>query len=562
VRVVSLLIIILCGPAAAQGLPGRPVLPSKRPTVEAAPVDSAAELLGSYAMRGEVTTTQGAAWPLSSRVTLLRAGGALELTRAWDIALPGGVQRRVEATTRDVRVQRPGVVEATLRLEGEWVAGLTGAVEGSTGATTKVVNELALELFLGTESVSESVANVTRRAPEHFWTSGWATGLKLAPSDLAPAPAVTTLVSNGPPSERYDITFVPDGYTEADLPAFRAHVRASVAALKATSPFKEYWSYLNIHRVDVASPGGGLRGGRGGPGALGSHLPPAGKYGVLPAGDDGKVRKAAGRAPGADATVVLCQEAFRSVALDGYTLVSTWEDRYPRTVVHELGHVIGKLLDEYEENDRSKWDFIYANDWVEGVQRWTGWGANVTTHRRPDDIPWRRWIPTGTPLPTPEGSGHRVGLYEGALHMSRYWHRPSETCLMRDSTQPFCPVCREQLVLSLSVKTFPLQVQKERVNRDTWRLTLHHSIPGRPRFTWKRSAGFTVGHGPVFVATRADSPWGEAPLWCEVEDGTDFVRNDPEEKTVFVVHFVVRKGYVWDKGLDLRGPWRAPAPGE
>jgi hypothetical protein len=562
-RLAPLLLIIIAPLAHAQpaGLPGAPVLPSSATTSVAPATTSTTPFVGRWVLRGHTTPVSGEGLPTVVRLTVrARDDGGLSIERAWEVTLPDGTERRSEASTCDVTITAADRLEARLTLVHRPTVGLAGAIEGATAQ--EVTNAVEWRLVVGPGGARELTTNLTRLAPEHRWKDSNVTGHRLQVQDLVSAP-VKTLVDHGPPAERYDITFVSDGYGVADLPVFRRHVREAVARLQATSPFREYWGYINVHRVEVASRGSGLVGGRGGPSALGTRIatgvPPDQRF---PSVDGDLVKKVAARAPGADATVVMCFDPFRSVAEDGYTLVSTWQDRYPRTVVHELGHVIGLLLDEYDADDPGGgWDFLRANVFVEGIRRWSGWGANVTTHTSRDGVPWRHWLPAGVPIPTRADSGHAVGVFEGAYHAQRRWYRPSPTCLMRESDEPFCVVCREQLVLKLAEKTSPVRVRVERLDEDTARLSVSTIIPGPHRIVWRRGGGFAVSSASSVVVRREDVSWGDTTLWLEVQDLTPFVRKDERRLATVDYTFVLRKGLIWDRGLEVVGPIRGRPSG-
>lgn len=535
------------------GLPGGPVLRSSSAATVAPATTSVAPFVGRWVLRGFTARAQGESLPTLVRLTVsAAANGGVSIERVWEVTQPDGTERRRAFSTCDVEVVAADRLAAKLTLTDRPSVGLVGVIAGAPAAA-EVTNELEWTLVVGPGGAREITTNLTGRAPEQ-WTKSNVTGQRLQLQDLVSAP-VKTIIDNGPARDRFDLTFVSDGYTAADLPVFRRHVRDVVSRLHATSPFREYWPYVNVHRVEVVSRGSGVAGGRGGPSALGTKIPtgvPSSKR--IPSGDDGLIERAAARAPGADAIVVLCFDPFRSVAQTGYTLVSTWEDRFPRVAVHELGHVIGLLLDEYSENDPSGWDFLSANVLVEGFVRLTGWGANVTTHTDRDAVPWRHWLPRGVPVPTPASEAHPIGVYAGARHMQRRWHRPSTTCLMREVEQPFCAVCREQLILKLSEKTLPVSVKKEQLDEDTVRLTVTTRIPGPHRIVWRRGAGFIVGGSSSILIRRDDVSWGDTTLWLEVQDLTPWVRKDEQRRATFDQTFVLRKGLIWDRGLECVGP--------
>ena len=64
---------------------------------------------------------------------------------------------------------------------------------------------------------------------------------------------VTTLLDNGPNTNRIDIVFVGDGYLASELGSYSSHVNIAMAAFLGTEPFTEYQGLFNVHRVDVIS---------------------------------------------------------------------------------------------------------------------------------------------------------------------------------------------------------------------------------------------------------------------------------------------------------------------
>jgi hypothetical protein len=76
--------------------------------------------------------------------------------------------------------------------------------------------------------------------------------------------------------------------------------------------------------------------------------------------------------------------------------------------------------------------------------------------------------------------------------------------------------------------------------------------------TVRRSPAPTASPGG---AARASSS-APAYLWCEVADRGGWVRRDEDGVSRFTVRFLLRKGLIWDKGLDLHGPFRGRPPAD
>lgn len=512
-------------------------------TARAQPADPAAAFLGEFTLEGGASLRAGGDPVHAGGLLRVRrlADGRLELEREGYVL--SDPPSRARWTTTDVR-SNGGALLATFRVPGAG-RGLTALGGGDTGDRARPVT--AVYWFEDDRAFKERVDDAAPPTPADA-SSIWTSGRRLPPGRAGQGP-VETLVDHGPSDARFDLVIVSEGYTTADLPRFRVEADEVVERLRATPPFTQYWGHVNVHRVEVAAPAPGVPGGRGGPSALGTRVADG-----LPRGDRGRIMQAAAAAPGAEAVLVLVNDHFRSLAHVDFTLVSALDPRQPAVAVHELGHTIGFLLDEYEEFPARPWDFAVANGLVEGVTHWTGWGANLTTARTRDALPWRAWLTPGAPVPTPDGAGLRVGAYEGGFRFQRGWFRPSETCLMRDEDEAFCPVCREALVLRLSKHTRPYEVTVDRVDRDTVRLSVTTTIPGPARVSWVRN-GLVTSEGPTYVVSRRRLPWGTSDLLLIVEDRTPWVKNDRLGWATFRARFQLDKGWLWTKGVKVEGPW-------
>jgi hypothetical protein len=130
------------------------------------------------------------------------------------------------------------------------------------------------------------------------------------------------------------------------------------------------------------------------------------------------------RAPRGELTVILNTHEYVGSANASGIIVSR-NEHAPRIVVHEMGHRVAGLADEYV-------DAVVAEEWrphyVEGRF------ANVTTKAAADQAPWRHWAADTT-------TG--VGLYEGAFYVARGFYRPKRDSIMRTLESPLGEVNAE-----------------------------------------------------------------------------------------------------------------------
>lgn len=133
------------------------------------------------------------------------------------------------------------------------------------------------------------------------------------------------------------------------------------------------------------------------------------------------------------------------------------------TLLHEFGHTMPGLLDEYSA----------SGEWS-GGNCWET--PNTTGFTNIDDIPWRKWIEPGTPLPTPYTEEYldKYGAFEGAMTNFFGCHRPTARgCFMgaggfgEDYGQELCGPCRQRVIcflykyVNVIENHFPLETDLE-----------------------------------------------------------------------------------------------------
>jgi hypothetical protein len=289
-----------------------------------------------------------------------------------------------------------------------------------------------------------------------------------------------------------DLVFMGEGFTEDQQDDFAAKVDQAVAALALTAPISEVMDAFNIWRIDTISEESGVYK----PAVHNTpkdtffemrmlnhfiHVPPSGQQLILDVQE---------LAPDCDNVVVLVNDSERAgIAIMGNVAIAT--SGHPtsnRTVVHELGHAIGQLSDEYE---------CYKCDGTDSGRSWPGYepdDLNLTASLAVDGGKWGAMILPGTPVPTtnPPANATTVGLWEGGGYYATGIYRPTQMCCMRMSTFPFCPVCAwhlksaiESYILILWMPSLPvfelIERIPERISVLRWPLPVCLSCP-----SWSR----------------------------------------------------------------------------
>ncbi|MFC1410251.1 M64 family metallopeptidase [Streptacidiphilus sp. N1-12] len=231
----------------------------------------------------------------------------------------------------------------------------------------------------------------------------------------------TVLVDNGDAANRITLVLLGDGYTSAQLPAFRTQAAAVWKALTAVEPFRSYQYLFDVRRVDVVSARSGLKPGS----PLGMHFGCEGTPRLLCA-DDGAVERIAGGSGGPQYTIALADSAvYGGEGGDGTTTLAAASPYAGRIVQHEMGHTVGGLGDEY---DSAPSDADYPNLSTAGAAL-----------MRADQVKWWRWI--GATDPT----GGKVGAYRSANGL----YRPTKDSIMRTLGGVYNLPSREAIIESI-----------------------------------------------------------------------------------------------------------------
>ena len=300
----------------------------------------------------------------------------------------------------------------------------------------------------------------------------------------------------GDPATKLDFLILGDGYTAAERAKFERDARKLVTTLFATSPFKERQNDINIWGlVPPAAQSGVSRPSQG----IYRRSPIGATYDAFDSEryvltfENKAFRDIAANAPYEVVEILVNSATYGGGGIYGlYSTVAADNSYAPYVFVHEFGHHIAALADEYYTSDVA---YLPAGDRVEP------WEPNVTALLDPATLKWKDLVTAGTTLPTPwpkeeferytkdiqtrrrairaanrpesemdalfreeerhdtallnEGAhAHRVGAFEGANYEARGYYRPQADCIMftRDNV-PFCAVCRRAIEQILDLYT-------------------------------------------------------------------------------------------------------------
>ncbi|MCP3816769.1 M64 family metallopeptidase [Streptomyces sp. A3M-1-3] len=286
--------------------------------------------------------------------------------------------------------------------------------------------------------------------PEHGGAAGSGHAHVLADGRDRPAPRlsareaaadgeVTKVIDNGSTADRLDVVVIGDGYTAAELAQFHTDAKEKWAELAAVEPYTTYQSLFNVWTVDAVSNQSGVSGDPDRATvrdtALGSYFW-CDDIERLLCVDQTKVDSYVTRAPEADLVIVLANsskyggagynEPSETLGYEGIATASAGNERSGQVAIHETGHSLGKLADEY----------FYPG--YPGYEQYTGpepADINVSTltadRMAAQHAKWHRWLGEESP------DGGPVGAYEGGGYFVKGLYRPTDNSLMRVLGKPF-----------------------------------------------------------------------------------------------------------------------------
>ncbi len=349
------------------------------------------------------------------------------------------------------------------------------------------------------------------------------------------------LRNSGPIEKRINILILGDGYRACDQRQFSKEAKLASDALFAATPLKEYAAFFNVWAAHVVSKERGADNGdygRNRETALGASIGCGGRLDRLVCVNQSRTLAVALTAlPEYDFLVILVNETRYAEGSTGPTIQLTNSREFREVLVHEFGHALGRLADEYETP-------YPGRSACEG----TCFEANVSTVGTAD-VKWAAWVEENTPLPTPEGTmqfADRIGAFEGGRYLTAGIFRPKESaCRMRQGGEPFCSVCSEQLVKSTRnrlpfFEVFGPPPKKEVKACESVKFFVRppQGLDANVTYAWRvNDAGIDAG-GPSFETLVS----GLLHVAVTGHDGSPLVRNDPSG--------IMSETVEWQIGID------------
>lgn len=231
-------------------------------------------------------------------------------------------------------------------------------------------------------------------------------------------------------SQRINVVIVPDGYVPAERALMETHAEALVAGFRNKTPYREHDPFMNYILVFAYSVQSGTDQCDCSifvDTAMGTRFPNAGGscgsstnrclyYGNgCDTNSQANIAAAELRAPYRDQTIVMVNTTRYGGCGGLRAVYSAGNGAAVEVAIHELGHSLGGLADEYAGNASC------------GT-----FGGEINTSLDAVNGAWPEWIADlGPPV-------------QGARYYNSCIYRPVTECEMRSLFQPFCAVCNQR----------------------------------------------------------------------------------------------------------------------
>ncbi len=298
---------------------------------------------------------------------------------------------------------------------------------------------------------------------------------------------VIEIEKHGDSAKKLDLLILGDGYTARERSKFEKDARRLANLLFGTEPFKSRRTDFNVWAICPVSAESGISRPSSGihrRSAIGATYDAFGSERYILTFDNKAFRNIASWAPYELVEILVNNNTYGGGGIFNlYSTVAADSLWAPYIFVHEFGHHLAGLADEYYTSD------VAYNPPAERIEPWE---PNATALLDPSMLKWKSLVSPGTPVPTVwnreafekysreiqnrrgrlrkenrpevemdalfnEEKAHedkmlaeekyagKVGAFEGANYQARGYYRPQTNCIMFTRTDFFCRVCQEAI---------------------------------------------------------------------------------------------------------------------
>lgn len=330
---------------------------------------------------------------------------------------------------------------------------------------------------------------------------------------------VEIIKESGDKDKRINLVFMGDGYTAAELDKFITDATSFTNSLFTQSPFDSYIDYFNVYAIKVISN----ESGTDHPGTATDVTEP--KIPITDVDtyfntsfDTSNIHRLlytfsssiiynvlADHVPEYDQPIIIVNSPEYGGAGGPYATSSTGKDA-DEIVIHELGHSLFDLKDEY-----------YPGDGLAGE------AINMTHIDNISNPKWSNWVGTDN-----------IGVYPHtcATGDCSNWYKPHTSCKMEALNNPFCSVCKEGIVEKIHSLVSPIDsyTPENTVNDPTFPLDFQLDIvkpdPNTIESEWTLNAQSFASNVDDVEILETDLVKGVNTLTSILHDNSPFLRVD------------------------------------
>lgn len=344
--------------------------------------------------------------------------------------------------------------------------------------------------------------------------------------DLATGEEVLPFEDRGVSNNRINIVTVGDGYLSTQQATYNTHVTNAVNQMFAYEPFKTYKNYFQVYRVNVISTVQGVSGDptsdivRSTP--LGMRYWCSGIERLLCVNVSACYSFAANAPQPYDQILAVANSSKYGGAGYPSNEVGTYaggNSSAPLIAIHELGHSLGDLADEY--------DYGGATTYTGGEPFEANSSKLASAAMASQQKKWHLWLAENR-----AGFDGPVGTYEGSSYSQLGVYRPSPNSMMRALSPNFNLPSAEQLIKSVYNVVKPIDGAPTPSTAtvlgpsSSVSITLMQTLNNPLSVQWLRDGQPIVGAtGSTFNVSSLNLRKGSATLGVRVVDNTTMVRD-------------------------------------
>lgn len=352
---------------------------------------------------------------------------------------------------------------------------------------------------------------------------------------------VETIKNEGDNDKRINLIILSEGYQTSEFSKFKTDAESLVSDMFSQSPFAEYYKYFNVHIIKVPSNESGADHPATATDTDESGATPAfvdtyfnatfdawGFHRFLYYGldfadavtADAKINSVlASNFPTYDQALILVNTNTHGGTGGEFPISSTGASGN-ETAIHELGHSMFDLRDEYFQGD------LYVSETI-----------NMTQEDDPNLIRWKNWL-----------GFNNIGIFPlGLSGVSATWYKPHESCKMGVLWQPFCSVCKEGIIEKIHSIISPISTYlpiSNSINNPSFplafQLDLIKTIPKTLESSWTLNTVAFSNNLDDISLEESDLNIGTNTLTVVVHDATTLVDvNNHDSVHVYAITWTI-----------------------